>query len=359
MVIGAIVCSATGSFGTDKLLVVDVETGKLRTSVPHRGAAYSLAVNPDCRYLACAGDEEIRVLDMTGLHSGDHRVVRAMMPDIARFLPDGRLLLATGGLDMVRVVDLNRSTVERELAGHMGGVAGVAVSPDGRVACACGDGPVLLWDSRTWTSDVVTRHASGATAVAFSRDGRRLATGGNDGVVQLLDLASGTEIASLPVGDMVDNIALAPDDQHLAIATFGSFRVWSVAGRKARTPAVKAFTYGLAFTADGRHVAYVAPGAVVLAVDAKTGAAVPAEAAHEAAQLAELGCRDPRWAWRSPRGRGLHLTSALEMPMVELATGREVAWFPLVWASATPDSTGRTWALLTRNELYVLTFEET
>src|SRR5262249_22930634 len=118
----AIVCSATGSFGTDKLLVVDVETGKLRTSVPHRGAAYSLAVNPDCRYLACAGDEEIRVLDMTGLHSGDHRVVRAMMPDIARFLPDGRLLLATGGLDMVRVVDLNRSTVERELAGHMGGV---------------------------------------------------------------------------------------------------------------------------------------------------------------------------------------------------------------------------------------------
>ena len=45
------------------------------------------------------------------------------------------------------------------------------------------------------------------------------------------------------------------------------------------------------------------------------------------------------------------------MPLIELATGAAMAWFPLVWAEAVPDPTGRTWALLTKRELYVVTFE--
>jgi WD40 repeat protein len=356
---GTVACSADDAFGIAKLVVADVGTGEIRASVPsHREAASALAVDPEGRYLASAGSEEIRVWDLAALLSGDHRVARAMVPDIARFLPDGRLVVAADDLEVVSVVDLDVGTVERELPGHTGGVAGVAVSCDGRVACAAGDGGVLLWDPGSWTSQVVTRHEDGASAVAFSRDGRRLATGGQDGVVRLLDLASGTEVASFPVGNVVTDISLAPGDEQLAAATYGSFQVWSVQDRTARTPAVEATTYGLAFTPDGRHVAYVAPGAVVVAVDAETGAEVATEAVHEAARLAELGCRDPRWVWRSPRGRGPRLDAALEMPLVELATGREVAWFPLVWADATPDPTGRTWALLTKRELYVVTLDD-
>jgi WD40 repeat protein len=342
-----------------RLLIVDIATARTCVMVPsHRETAYSLSADAKRRYLASGGDEEIRVWDVAELLAGDHRIARAVMPDVARFLPDGRLLVAAEDRDAVRVVDLDGGAVERELPGHAGGVKRLAVAPDGRFACAAGDGEVLLWDPGTWTAEVVTRHNVEAGAVAFSQDGARLATGGGDGIVRLLDLASGAEVASLSLGYPVTDIAISPDGRDVAVETFASFSVVSLAGDAQRTVDVEARSYGLAFTPDGAQVAYVASGAVVLAADARTGADVPPTADHEAAFLAALGCRDPRWAWRSPRGRDSELPTKLEMPLVELATGRAVAWFPLVWATATPDVTGRTWALVTKQELYVLTLED-
>jgi WD40 repeat protein len=76
----------------------------------------------------------------------------------------------------------------RTLSGHIG-VCGVAFSPDGRLlATASADGTARLWDPATGQHQrTLTGHTNAVLGVAFSPDGRLLATAGDDGTMRLWD----------------------------------------------------------------------------------------------------------------------------------------------------------------------------
>ena len=154
------------------------------------------------------------------------------------FSPDGKTL-ASGSEDRtVRLWDAATGTPKATLRGHQRGVSSVAFSPDGKTLASRGDdGTVQLWDAATGAPEAIPH---GASSVAFSPDGKTLASGGDDGTVRLWDAATGEARATLKGHEAritseadistVYSVAFSPDGKTLASGGFdGTVRLWDAA----------------------------------------------------------------------------------------------------------------------------------
>src|SRR5215470_11906835 len=80
-----------------------------------------------------------------------------------------------------------------ELKGHTALVYGVAFSPDGKILATAGfDNAVKLWDFATGKEiKTLSGHTGPVYSVAFSPDGAVLASSGHDQTIKLWTLADG------------------------------------------------------------------------------------------------------------------------------------------------------------------------
>lgn len=159
-----------------------------------------------------------------------------------RFADDGKLMISANGHCSAWSLG-SRWTLERQIGGVPGKpgfvdrVNALAFSPDGKILATGGgepsrDGEIKLWDPSTgaFVKEITKTHSDTVFALEYSPDGKQLASGGADRVARLLDPVAGTLVRTFEghTGHVL-GVNWSADGRQLATAGADNVvKVWEV-----------------------------------------------------------------------------------------------------------------------------------
>ena len=220
----------------------DRVTSKNRTKSPVKPQIFDLAYSPDGKLLALAGYQEVRLIDTATKQNWRRSKAAPGTVRAIAFSHDGKLLAAAGGLPArsgeVLIWDVEQRKLLRSIHGHSDCIYGVAFSPDGKsIATASYDKLVKLWDIAT-EKEVRTYkdHIDAVYAVEFTPDGKRLVSGSADRTIKIWDVATGDRLYTLSEPqDGINTIAIDPTVNCVAAGGLDkSIRIWSLGEKEGK-----------------------------------------------------------------------------------------------------------------------------
>ncbi len=267
----------------------------------HTGTISDVAFSPDSKLLAsCGGDRSVRIWDVA---SGDEAHLftghLAAVASVA-FSPDGLWLASASSDSTIRIWNVTRGHLHTVLRGHTDAVTTVTFSPDGNLlASSSEDTTVKLWESGRITApqeiaavaDVTPEHKGGFSSndglldVAFSRDGKSLATINWSNTLRLWDVESLSPKRAIRASlEAWHQLVFIPESNEVAICGEDqSIRLWDGATGIERiiVDASSAPISAVGMSHDGKVIA-VAAGNVIRLNDVATGAILGALHGHTA-----------------------------------------------------------------------------
>ncbi len=259
--------------------IYDVRPGKekeLDLLIGHTRSVTTIAFSPDGKLLASGGrDETIRLWDTVTGEQKKQLIGHKWAISSLAFSPDGKTLTSAIGLHAEKIpaeigvaIDIKLWNIDTGEAtatfrGHTKDITSLAFSPDGKTLASSGkDSKVFLWNVATGKNTVLlTEHEREVIFVGFSPDGKTFATGSWDNTVKLWDATTGSLKNTITEQGImgVYSVAFSPVGSFIAVGGNRIMRLWDIQTKK-HVNSFKGHSRdisSIAFSPDGNTVATV------------------------------------------------------------------------------------------------------
>jgi WD40 repeat protein len=245
----------------------DVFAGRQVSTLP--GRPYTVAFSADGKTLVAPDHEFIRLWDVATRKEIKRVKYAGRNYSGIALWPDNQTLVAWGFVgNTIRFLDLTTGKPVRSFKGHENGVLAIAFSPDGKLLASAEYEDIRIWDV---ASSKEIRHIPGNVnfliGIAFTGNGKAIMAVSANRAIHLWDVATGKEIRRTAT-ELTHRVAFTSDGTTLATWPNASIdvtgrgdakvRLWDMtAGKEVRawpTP-TKQWVSALAFSPDGKMLA--------------------------------------------------------------------------------------------------------
>jgi len=252
--------------------------------------------------------------------------------------------------------------------GHSDWVWSVAWSPDGkRIASASGDETAQVWDAMNGDNlNRYTGHTASVYAVAWSPDGRRIASASYDKTVQVWDATFGDHFYTYTGhSDWVWSVAWSPDGGHIASAGGDkTVQVWDAAnGNHVYTyRGHTASVYAVAWSPDGKRIASASGDGTVQIWNAADGQHLYTYQPYFTSMWSVAWSHDGKRVASSSDDKTVQLWDAVGGDHLYVYPGHSDFVYTVAWspdskriASAGDDKTVQVWSAVDGDRFYTYT----